>query len=59
MLKLGKYYVLSVDKMCRNLAVVGNVTTKQERPRESTKKRGGGGESETPEMVLYHNIVAW
>jgi len=45
--KTGKVLRFSVDKMCRNLAVVGNAITIQERPRESTKKRGRGGKTDT------------
>jgi hypothetical protein len=49
--KTGKVLRLSVDKMCRNLAAVGNATTtEQERPRESTKKKRGREERETPEI---------
>ena len=54
--KTGKVLRLSVDKMCRNLAAVGNATTEHERPRESTKARG---REETPEMgaVPQHSSV--
>ena len=49
--KNGKVLRLSVDKMCRNLAAVGNATTKQRKTKRKppTKKRGRE-ERETPEM---------
>jgi len=55
----GKVLRLSVDKMCRNLAAVGNATTEQKIKRKHQKKKRGGGKERHLKWVLYHNRVAW